>query len=96
MVRVVSCRMPTTRWEYKPSLRLAFEAREGGWVVVPCVKTRNTLRLAFEAREGGWMVTWSKQGRGDEWWCGEKTENDPSDSRLKRGRGKGVVDKTTT
>jgi len=35
-----------------------------------------------EAKEGGW-------------WCGEKTENDPSDSRLKRGRGNGVVDKTT-
>jgi len=36
-----------------------------------------------KAREGGW-------------WGGEKTENDPSDSRLKRGRGNGVVDKTTT
>ena len=48
MVRVVSCRVPTTRWEYKPPLQLAFEAREGGWVVVSCVKTRNTLQLAFE------------------------------------------------
>jgi len=33
---VVSCRVPMTRWEYnfKSPLRLAFEVREGGWVVV--------------------------------------------------------------
>ena len=71
--RVVSCRVVSRAYDTMGLLRLAFEAREGGWVVVS-----QCITPAFEAREGErvTVVMW-------------KTINNPSGSHLKRGRGNG-------